>query len=156
MWHEVIFPFPNFNGSAWAGISNFIPHITNHVITCMYPVCVPNNDKPSLPPSPVKAAVCLFCLLVTSQCKNGQTSALDWHHSDVIMSSMASQVISLTFVYSTIYSSADQRKRQSFASLAFMRGIHRWPVNSPHKGPITRKVFPFDDVIMGYKQGQQS
>ena len=29
-----------------------------------------------------------------------------------------------------------------------MRGIHRWPVNSPHKGPVTRQMFPFDDVIM--------
>ena len=29
-----------------------------------------------------------------------------------------------------------------------MRGIHRWQVNSPHKGPVTRKMFPFDDVIM--------
>ena len=42
----------------------------------------------------------------------------------------------------------DQRKHQSSASLAFVRGIHRWPVNSPHKGPVTRKMFPFDDVIM--------
>ena len=39
------------------------------------------------------------------------------------------------------------KKRQSSASLAFVRGIHRWPVNSPHKGPVTRKMFPFDDVI---------
>ena len=31
-----------------------------------------------------------------------------------------------------------------------MRGIHRWPVNSPHKGPVTRKMFPLDDVIMTY------
>ena len=46
------------------------------------------------------------------------------------------------------YSGADQRKHQSSASLAFVRGIHRWPVNSPHKGPVTRKMFPFDDVIM--------
>ena len=45
--------------------------------------------------------------------------------------------------------SADQRKHQSSWSLAFVWGIHRWPVNSPHKGPVTRKVFPFDDVIMG-------
>ena len=37
---------------------------------------------------------------------------------------------------------------QSFASLAFVRIIHRWPVNSPYKGPVTRKMFPFDDVIM--------
>ena len=41
-------------------------------------------------------------------------------------------------------------KHQSSASLAFVRGIHRWPVNSPHKGPVTRKMFPFDDVIMFY------
>ena len=39
-------------------------------------------------------------------------------------------------------------EHQSSASLAFVRGIHRWPVNSPHKGPVTRKMFPFDDVIM--------
>ena len=64
------------------------------------------------------------------------------------MSSMASHVTSLTIVYSTVYSGADQRKHQSFTSLAFLMGIHRWPVNSPHKGPVTRKMFPFDDVIM--------
>ena len=45
-------------------------------------------------------------------------------------------------------SSADQRKHQGSASLAFVRGIHRWPVNSPHKWPVTRKMLPFDDVIM--------
>ena len=38
---------------------------------------------------------------------------------------------------------ADQRKHQSSASLAFVRGIHRWPVNSPHKKPLTRKYFHF-------------
>ena len=43
---------------------------------------------------------------------------------------------------------ADQRKHQSSASLAFVRGIHRWPVNSRHKWPVTRKMFPFDDVII--------
>ena len=61
---------------------------------------------------------------------------------------MASQITSLTIVYSTVYSSADQRKHQSSAPLAFVGGIHRWLVNSPHKGPVTRKMFPFDDVIM--------
>ena len=72
------------------------------------------------------------------------------------MGAMASQITSLTIVYSTVYSGADQRKYQSSASLAFVWGIHRSPVNSPHqgpvnspyKGPITRKMFPFDDVIM--------
>ena len=58
-----------------------------------------------------------------------------FHYNDVIMSTMASQITSLTIVYSTIYSGADQRKYQSSASLAFVRGIHRSPVNSPHKGP---------------------
>ena len=64
------------------------------------------------------------------------------------MGSMASQITSLTIVYATVYSGADQRKHQSSASLAFVRVIHRGPVNSPHKGPVTRKMFPFDDVIM--------
>ena len=70
------------------------------------------------------------------------------HYNDVIMGAIASQFTSLTIVYSTVYSDADQRKHQSSASLAFVRGIHRWPVNSPHKWPGTRKMFPFDDVIM--------
>ena len=51
---------------------------------------------------------------------------------------MAFQITSLTIMDSTIYSGVDQRKHQSSASLAFVRGIHRWPVNSPHKGPVTR------------------
>ena len=64
----------------------------------------------------------------------------DYHYNEVIMSP--------TIVYSAVYSRADQRKYQSSASLAFVMGIHRWPMNSPHKGPVTRKMFPFDDVIM--------
>ena len=61
---------------------------------------------------------------------------------------MASQITSLTIVYSTVYSGADQRKHQSSTPLAFVQGIHRGPVNSPHTWPVTRKMFPFDDVIM--------
>ena len=70
------------------------------------------------------------------------------HYNDVIMSSMASQITSLTIIYSTVYSGTDHRKHQSSASLAFVRRIHRGPVNSPRKWPVTRKMFPFDDVIM--------
>ena len=70
------------------------------------------------------------------------------HYCDVIMGSVPSQFTSLTIVYSTVYSDADQRKHQSSASLAFVLRIHRGPVNSPHKWPVTRKMFPFDDVIM--------
>ena len=59
------------------------------------------------------------------------------------MGMVTSQITSLTIVYSAVYSDADQRKHQSSASLTFVRGIH-----SPHKWPVTRKTFTFDDVIM--------
>ena len=75
-------------------------------------------------------------------------SSISKHYNDVIMSPMASQITSPAILYSTVYSGADQRKYQSSASLAFVRVIHRWPVNSPHKRPVTRKMFPFDDVLM--------
>ena len=68
--------------------------------------------------------------------------------NDVIMSTIASQITSLTIVYSIVYLSAYQRKYQRPAILAFVWGIHRRPVNSPHKGPVRRKMFPFDDIIM--------
>ena len=71
-----------------------------------------------------------------------------WRYNDVIMGMIASQITSLTIVYSIVYSDADQRKHQNSTSLAFVRGIHRGPVNSPYKWPVTRKMFPFDDVIM--------
>ena len=70
------------------------------------------------------------------------------HYDDVVMGVIASQITSLTIFYSIVYSDADQRKHQSSASLAFVRGIHWGPVNSPNKWPVTRKMFPFDDVIM--------
>ena len=69
------------------------------------------------------------------------------YNNDVIMKAMASQITGVS-VYSTVVSDADQRKHQSSASLAFVRWIHRWPVNSPHRRPVTRKMFPFHDVIM--------
>ena len=81
-------------------------------------------------------------------CKQNRLGLDQHHYNGVIMGAMASQITSLAIVYSTIYSGADQRKHQSSASLAFVRGIHRWPVNSPHKGPVARKMFPSDDVIM--------
>ena len=64
------------------------------------------------------------------------------------MGAIVSQITSLTIIFSTVYLDTAQRKHQSSASLAFVWGIHRWPVNSPHKWPVTRKMFPFDDVIM--------
>ena len=81
---------------------------------------------------------CIF-LDITFQCT---------HCNGVIMGAMASQITSLPIVYSTVSSVADQGKHQSSVSLAFVRGIHRWPVNFPHKGPVTWKMFPFDNVII--------
>ena len=72
---------------------------------------------------------------------------LIYHYSDFIMSAIASPFSSITIVYSTIYSGPNERKHQSFASLTFVRGIHRWPVISLQKWPVTRIMFPFDDVI---------
>ena len=81
---------------------------------------------------------CIFCCGYTNP----------FHYNDVIMSALASQITSFAVVCSTVYSSSDQWKHQSSAPLAFVRGIHRWPVNSLLKGPVTRKINPLDDVIM--------
>ena len=70
------------------------------------------------------------------------------HYSDVTMSVMASQITGVLIVCSNVCSGADHRKHQSSAPLAFVRWIHWWPVDSPHKGPVIWKMFPFDDVIM--------
>ena len=70
------------------------------------------------------------------------------HYRDVIMSAISTQITGVSIVCAIVCLGADQRKHQSSASLAFVRGIHRWPVDSPHKGPVTQTMFPFDDVIM--------
>ena len=70
-----------------------------------------------------------------------------YHYTDVIMSAMASSITGVLIVYSAVFSGSDQRKYQGSVSLSFERGIHRWPLNSPH-GPVTRTIFPFDDVNM--------
>ena len=84
---------------------------------------------------------------LASNMQQSSTKIID-HYDDVIMTMLASQITSLTVVYSIVYSGVNQRKHQSSASLAFVREIHRGPVNFPHKWPVTRKMFPFDDVIM--------
>ena len=83
-----------------------------------------------------------------SPASSGLMSVEKNYYSDVIMGAVASQITSLTIVYSTVYSGADQRKQQSSAKLAF--------VNSPHKWPVTRKMVPFDDVIMTFDLRSQT
>ena len=81
-----------------------------------------------------QAPVCVICV----------------HYNDVILGAIASQITSLTIVYSTVYSVADQRKHENSASLAL------WPVNSPHNGPVSRKMFPFDDIIMHFPKDREN
>ena len=91
----------------------------------------------------------IICVIYTHPCHNFKgglanswwTDMINYHYGDVIMGTTTSQITSLTIVYSAVFSGADQRKHQSSASLAFVRGIHRWPVNSPHKWPVTGKCF---------------
>ena len=98
---------------------------------------------------------CVFIMIQTSRnIADATIAVLFWHHyGDVIKGAIASQITSLIIVYSIVYSGADQRKHQSSVSLAFVWGIHRGPVNSPYKWPVTRKMFLFDDVIMMCKIG---
>ena len=86
-------------------------------------------------PMTVSGVIAIICL--------SYRSLLIPHYSDVIMSVMASQITCVSIVCSTACSGADQRKHQSSASLAFVGGFHRWPTDSPHKGPATRKMFPY-------------
>ena len=68
-------------------------------------------------------------------------------YNDIMMNATASQITGVSIAYSTVCSGTYQRKHQSSASLAYVWGIHRGPVNSTHKGPVTRKMLPFDDVL---------
>ena len=115
----IIHPCPNFNGGQWRftwTISISISYKTMDVIQV---------------------------LILVNVCQSGADPGFEVrHYNDVIMGPMASQITSLAIVYSAVYSGADQRKHQSSASLAFVRGIHRGPVNSPHKWSVTRKMFP--------------
>ena len=67
---------------------------------------------------------------------------------DVTMSIMASQITSILIICFTVCADADKKKHQSSASLAFVRGIHQWPVNSFHKGPLTPNRCLFADLVM--------
>ena len=67
-----------------------------------------------------------------------------FHYIDVIMSTMASQITSLTVVYSIVYSKKTSKLRVTGLCARNSLG----PVNSPHKGPVMRKMFLFDDIIL--------
>ena len=96
----------------------------------------------------MKITAILICMKFSNSRELYVWIRLYYHYYDVTISKMASRITSLAIVYSSVYSGADQRTHQSSASLAFVWIIHRWPVNSPSKGPVMRKMFPFDDVSM--------
>ena len=118
-----------------------------------FPACKFPN---SLQQSVLRSSLCVYDQQDNIHC--GPSSCLmhlqntciliSFKYNNVIMSTIASHITGVSFVRTTVSSGADQRKHQSSASLAFVTEIHRWPVNSPHKGPVTRKMFSYDDFIM--------
>ena len=96
--------------------------------------------------------ICMIVLKGTSNIDRYQTNQSTTTRKPITMTSWwvrwrlkspAATLFTQPFIQAQI-----KKKFKSSASLAFVRGIHRWPVNSPHKGPVTRKMFLFDDVIM--------
>ena len=103
---------------------------------------------PWLPHGSYTESLCNIGVIFTPPVATTDWWGCSWYCNNVIIGTMASQITSLTIDYSIVYSSADHRKHQSSASLAFVRGIHRRPMNSPHKWPVTPKKVPFEGVIM--------
>ena len=100
--------------------------------------------------------VLVVLFVVSSDISSPTITKNSSHYSDVIIGTTTSQITSRTIVCSIVCSATDQRKHHSSASLAFVRVIHRSPVNSPHKGSVMREMFPFDDVIIVSITFQQS
>ena len=65
------------------------------------------------------------------------------------MSTMASKITSLTIIYATVYSGADEKKTSTLR----VTGLSPVTGQFPAQGPVTRKMFPFDDVIMHWHFG---
>ena len=134
-------PWTTFTNTDWWNYDRMVPRPSDcepgpHIITAIWRCRKPFSQWQ-----------CSFQLKAAQPFANRLATA-PYCYNVVIMSAMVSQITNLTIVYLTVFLCADQRKHQSSASLAFMRGIHWQPVNSPHKGPVLQKMFSFDDVIM--------
>ena len=104
---------------------------------------------------PIPLVVCatfthILCGVASLALGSSEITARELHYIDVIMRGDGIWNYRVSIVYSTVCSGVDQRKHQRSASLTFVRGIHPGPVESPHKGPVTRKMFPVDDDIMNH------
>ena len=89
-----------------------------------------------------------MCVMWHMRCNHNAKSNKNCNYPLDILQWRHNECYGVSFVCSSICSGADHRKHQSPASLAFVRGIHRSPMDSPHKAPVTQKMFPFDDVII--------
>ena len=109
----------------------------------------------------VLALWCIYYMSFNST-NSGEHFTKNIHYSDIIMSTIASQITSISIVCSTVGSGTDQRKYRSFASLGFVWGIHQWLVNSPHKWTVTLKsvsiwchhhvdILPWDITTISWK-----
>ena len=152
-WYDWGSAYPNISSAnikAWRIIEakSRVEHISCHDIGMLHEVIIKQSIKFSICVTTQRNALeqpsSVFGRLgVLPRCSPVYITAiiLMWwlvHYSDVIMSPTASQIISVPIVCSAVCSGANQRKCQSPASLAFVRGIHRSPVNSPYKDPVTR------------------
>ena len=146
-WDEILLmlikgtPEDNFIGNAQHKITCLLMNRHFWLQQCL---CHSHHiDRHILANLPISRDIYLISYIPLCRCVTNSS-----HYSDVMMSTMASQITSLTIVYSTVYSRADQWKYQSSASLAFVRGNSPVTGEFPHKGPVTRKMFSFDDVMM--------
>ena len=69
-------------------------------------------------------------------------------YNDVIMRALTSQITSLTTVYSTVYSRRRSKKKSKLRVTGLCAGNSPVTGEFPAQRPVTRKMFPFDDVIM--------
>ena len=148
VWDEITYPFPNFKSctvEVWEWISNCVSlYYACNYFSILWLMLIYISERDPC----TQAHVVLCTLHVISLVQDcGIPMPLQWCHNECD----GSQITSISILCSTICSGADQRKHKSFASLAFVRGIHRWLVDSPHKGPVVWKMFPFDTTIMHWK-----
>ena len=134
--------------SVWISSYIYIPHVTPNEWAPIF-ISWTNADIVYWHINAALAVVIECMRILRNSVNHTPNTFCSAHYSDVIMNTIASQIPNLTIVYSIVFLGADQRKHQSSASLAFVRGIHRDRWISRTKGQLRGKMFPFDDVIMG-------
>ena len=90
-----------------------------------------------------------WCFHFTQAVTQTKHWPLKWYHyNDVIMSTMTSQITSFAIVYSTVYLMRISKKTSTPRVTGLCEGNSPLTGGFRHKGSVTRKMFPFDDVIM--------